>query len=133
MDERVRQFVRDRSKDRCEYCRIPQRHFVQTFHIEHIVALSHGGEDSSENAAVACRRCNLHKGPNLSGLDPLTGGLTRLFHPRQDLWADHFEQEESGQILGRTPIGRTTVEVLAMNAERRVELRRAIHSLELPE
>ena len=64
MDERVRQFVRDRSQDRCEYCRIPQ----QAFHIEHIVALSHGGEDSSENAEVACRRCNLHKGPNLSGL-----------------------------------------------------------------
>ena len=29
-------------------------------------------------------RCNLHKGPNLSGVDPDTGQVVRLFDPRDD-------------------------------------------------
>ncbi|MBN9119708.1 MAG: HNH endonuclease [Planctomycetes bacterium] len=58
--------------------------------------------------------CNLHKGPNIAGIDPDTGQLTRLFNPRTDDWNEHFAW--SGHILvGRTAIGRTTVVVLATN------------------
>ena len=74
---------------------------------------------------LACHRCNLHKGPNLSGIDPLTGGVMILFHPRRDQWADHFAF--CGAYLeGLTPSGRTTVEVLALNDVRRLELRQEL-------
>ena len=130
MDESTREFVRNRSNGRCEYCGNPQQFFTQLFHIEHIVAASHGGTDETDNLALACRRCNMHKGPNLSGIDPATGNLTRLFNPRVDVWGDHFETLPTGEIAGRTDVGRTIVSVLDMNADRRVELRRAIAALE---
>lgn len=98
----------------CEYCRVPERFYAGVFAVEHIIARQHGGGDRDENLAYACDRCNLHKGPNIAGLDPDTGELTRLFHPRTDDWDEHFRWD--GHILtGRTPIGRTTVAVLAMN------------------
>lgn len=39
----------------------------------------------------------------------------RLYHPRNDVWAEHFTHE-AVRIAGRTPIGRATVQVLSMNA-----------------
>jgi hypothetical protein len=61
-----------------------------------------------------CVFCNLHKGPNIAGLDPTTRELTRLYDPRRDRWREHFAWQ--GPVLaGLTPIGRTTVRVLAMN------------------
>ncbi|MBI4600414.1 MAG: HNH endonuclease [Planctomycetes bacterium] len=69
--------------------------------------------------------CNLHKGPNIAGLDPHTGRLVRLFHPRRDAWADHFEWR-GPLLLGRTPVGRVTVVVLAMNHPDQVTLREAL-------
>jgi hypothetical protein len=106
--------VRARAGAACEYCRTPEAYSVAPFVAEHIIARQHGGGDGINNLALACDRCNLHKGPNIAGLDPDTGQLTRLFNPRTDTWDDHFAW--SGHVLtGRTPIGRTTIRVLAMN------------------
>jgi hypothetical protein len=58
----------------------------------------------------------------LTGIDPATGALVSLFHPRRDVWADHFEFHGL-RILGLTATGRATVHVLAMNDERRVARR----------
>jgi len=91
MDARLRQLVRERAADRCEYCRLPQAVLRTTLQIEHIVARQHMGEDAAENLALSCDRCNLHKGPNLAGIDPDSGELTRLFDPRRDAWDQHFE------------------------------------------
>lgn len=68
--------------------------------------------------------CNLHKGPNLTGLDPVTGTITRLFHPRRDRWEDHFAWRGI-RIIGITPVGRVTVQVLAMNSDEQLALRSA--------
>jgi hypothetical protein len=70
----------------------------------------------SGNLAFACPHCNRHKGPNIAGLDPESGGLVRLFHPRDDVWNQHFEFQ-GARVTGKTAIGRTTIRVLAMNAE----------------
>ncbi len=69
-----------------------------------------------------CHRCNLRKGPNLTGIDPYTGELVPLFHPRRDEWNAHFRWQGM-QIEGVSPVGRATVQVLAMNDARRLELR----------
>ena len=125
MDTAARDLVRRRADERCEYCRLRQEHSEMRHHIEHIVAKQHGGSDDSENLALACHRCNLRKGPNLTGIDPQTGKVTRLFHPRRDRWFDHFAFE-GARVTGLTPAGRATVHVLGLNDARRLELRSEI-------
>ena len=66
--------------------------------------------------------CNLHKSPNVTGIDPGTGKIVALFHPRHDELAEHF-RFQGLCIEGRTPSGRATVRVLALNDARRLELR----------
>jgi len=59
MDSAVRELVRGRAKNRCEYCRLPQSAVLfAPFHIEHIVARQHGGGDDPSNLALACDGCN---------------------------------------------------------------------------
>jgi hypothetical protein len=65
---------------------------------------------------MACFHCNRFKGPNIAGVDPASGELVRLFHPQTDLWTAHFRYADA-RLLGLTPIGRATIDVLAMNAE----------------
>ena len=89
------------------------------------MARQHEGNDDPTNLALACHRCNLKKGPNLTGIDPVTKQLARLFHPREDTWSEHFEIKEF-TINGTTPVGRATVQLLRMNDSRRIELREQI-------
>ncbi len=123
MDAATRRLVRRRAGQRCEYCHLHQDHepFFR-FHIEHIVARQHKGRDSAKNLALACHHCNEHKGPNLAGVDPRTGKVVRLFHPRRQRWDRHF-RFLGPRLVGRTPCGRATVAVLGMNLRERVELR----------
>jgi hypothetical protein len=53
-------------------------------------------------------------GPNIAGHDPATGELDRLFHPRLDVWSEHFAWA-GVELIGRTQIGRITIQVLAIN------------------
>jgi 5-methylcytosine-specific restriction endonuclease McrA len=130
MDDEVKQFVRQRADNHCEYCKVHQRYYPDfAFHVEHIIARQHRGPDNPDNLALACHLCNSKKGPNLSGIDPATGELTRLFNPRADVWNEHFRLEESGFIMRLTPIGRTTVYVFGMNTDIRIQIRLGIAQL----
>ena len=51
--------------------------------------------------------------------------LTRLFHPRQDEWDAHFEWN-GPVVVGRTTIGRATIDVLKINLPERMEHRRLL-------
>jgi hypothetical protein len=84
MDDALRSLVR-RGGDVCEYCRLPQAasRFVR-FHVEHIIARQHGGPTEPDNLGLSCGFCNFHKGPNIASLDPESGQLAPLFHPRRD-------------------------------------------------
>ena len=125
MDAAVRNLVRRRAGDRCEYCGLHQAQSpLAALHLEHIRPRKHGGTDDADNLALACVDCNLHKGTNVAGYDPQTGTLTELYHPRRQNWAEHFEWREVF-IVGRTAIGRTTVDVLNLNSEERLQLRTA--------
>ena len=120
--------IRQRAQNRCEYCHLPTGAVPAQFHIEHIRAKSHGGATVLSNLALACSRCNLHKGPNLAGIDPSTNEMTRLFDPRTDGWFEHF-QRQGAIIRGLTPVGRATVTTLAMNDRERVRLRLMLISI----
>jgi hypothetical protein len=126
MESTVRDLVRRRAGDRCEYCQLKQEHLpFATFHVEHIIPRKHGGDDNPSNLALACDRCNVHKGTNLSGIDPDTGVIVPLFNPRVHAWDDHFVLSDV-TIIGLTAMGRTTVRVLNMNDARRVRLRASL-------
>jgi hypothetical protein len=102
---------------RCEYCHAPEAVFNFPLEVEHIVPLSRGGDDIAANWALACRAGNLYKATHLSGSDPESHTVVRLFHPREDRWEDHFQVATmSGEIVGCTPIGRVTVACLEMNS-----------------
>jgi 5-methylcytosine-specific restriction endonuclease McrA len=90
VDARLKAEVRQRSRARCEYCQSPEAFAELRFQVDHIIPQQHGGPTASANLAWSCLRCNKHKGPNLSGIDPATGQVVRLFHPRRDRWAEHF-------------------------------------------
>lgn len=103
-----------RAHSRCEYCQLPQQQSTIGFEIEHIVARKHRGKTVASNLALACFYCNTYKGPNIAGIDPRTGRLVRLFHPRRHKWTAHFVW--NGPVLvGKTAIGRATIEVLRIN------------------
>ncbi len=127
MKASTRRIVRDRAAFVCEYCQLPESALaISSVHeIEHIVAKKHHGDDSLENLALACFHCNSHKGSNLTGIDPASGEITVLFHPRQHVWDEHFDWEGL-LVVGKTSIGRVTVDVLCMNAAAVIELREAI-------
>lgn len=125
MDAELREVVRGRAFDRCEYCHLPHQSQRMPFHVEHIIAKQHGGSDDLDNLAWSCDRCNAYKGPNLSSIDPHTGDIVPLFHPRRNNWQDHFAVEDA-RIEGVSPTGRATVHILQMNAKRRVEVRREL-------
>jgi len=78
-----------------------------------------------ENLALSCLFCNEHKGPNIAGIDPLSQRIVRLFHPRRDKWKRHFRWR-GPRLIGRTPIGRATIAVLAINDLQNVALRAAL-------
>lgn len=125
MDQATRARVWTRAENRCEYCRLHQDYSELAHHVEHIVAKKHGGSDDLSNLCIACERCNLFKGSDLTGIDPETGKLERLYNPRTQAWAEHFELD-GPRIVGRTPTGRTTVRVLSINAGQRLQLRAAL-------
>ena len=130
MDAATTQLVRHRADNRCEYCRLFQSFSDLRFHVEHIVARQHGGPDDPDNLALACPECNLHKGPNLTGIDPATNQVTPLFHPRREKWEDHFALVE-GRIIGKTPTGRTTAWLLTMNVGDNLRIRQRLARLGL--
>ena len=129
MDRHTRLFVVRRAQSLCEYCRIAQTLVpFHPFHVEHIVAKQHGGDDDPDNLCLACDRCNAYKGPNLAAIDPLTDRVAELFHPRRHSWQEHFAFS-GPTIIGLTPIGRATVRLLNMNDYRRLSLRMELIAL----
>lgn len=117
--------ARERADGRCEYCHFPESAAELPFQIDHIVAVKHGGETTEDNLAYACFFCNSYKGPNIAGLDPDTGRLTRLFHPRRDRWTDHFEWD-SAVLKAKSAVGRVTTDVLRLNHPDAVAVREAL-------
>jgi HNH endonuclease len=117
--------VRSRASCRCEYCHLPEPFGDAPYCVDHVIARKHHGLTIAENLAWACFRCNSGKADNLSGIDPMSGVIVRLFHPRQDIWTERFEWEGPA-LAGLDDIARATIDVLNMNAPRRLEMRYAL-------
>jgi hypothetical protein len=120
----IRRLVARRAGFRCEYCLCPENHGLSTFAIEHIIPVKAGGQDVETNMAYSCPGCNSFKAVATVGLDEITGETVALYHPRQHVWAEHFAwNDDYSLLIGRTAIGRVTVEKLRLNREGVVNLR----------
>ena len=106
MDAALQKLVRQRARFRCEYCLLPEALVSTPFQLAHIIA-------------------QFHDGPNVAGVDPATGEVVRLFHPRRDGHAEHYVWQEE-RMEGLTPVGRATVRTLRLNHPLRLVIRRSL-------
>ena len=122
IDQQTRREVRRRAGDRCEYCHLPEAQSpVAKLQLEHVLPKKHGGGDDLANLALACIDCNLHKGANLTGIDPVTDHVVELFNPRRQQWDAHFAWNGC-LIVALSATGRATIRVLDINSEHRVRV-----------
>ena len=102
---------------------MPQEFDPTPFEIDHIIAEKHKGPTVAGNLCLSCFYCNSFKGSDISSLDAVTRKLTPLFNPRRHKWSRHFRWE-GPYLVGRTAIGRVTIELLQINDPFRVDFRR---------
>lgn len=121
----LRQLVRRRAARRCEYCLLAEDDAFFAHEADHIIAEKHGGGTAADNLAFACFDCNRFKGSDIASLDPQTGNLVALYHPRTDRWEEHF-QIENGILRPLTAVARATERLLKLNFPVRVEIRRKL-------
>ena len=119
----LRRQVRERARERCEYCLLAEAEAFFPHEPDHIISQKHGGETVLENLALACFDCNRFKGSDIASVDPASGTLTPLFNPRLQHWNEHF-QLEHGRILPLTATARATARLLRLNLSHRIERRR---------
>jgi HNH endonuclease len=121
----LRERVRERANGRCEYCRLPERYSPTCFEADHVIPHQHGGPTEFANLAWACFTCNRHRISNLAGIDWETQKRTWLFDPRRQRWHRHFEWR-GATLVGKTAVGRATINVLGINLPHQVALRAAL-------
>jgi hypothetical protein len=105
--------------ERCEYCQTSEFVTGVALEADHIYPRSRGGATSQANLCRACSTCNTYKNDQIEATDPYTQEATPLFHPRLQVWGEHFAWSEDGlDILGLTACGRVTISALRMNNPR---------------
>ncbi|MFK0733147.1 MAG: HNH endonuclease [Gloeotrichia echinulata GP01] len=125
LSETIRQRVRERAENRCEYCLSNQDYIMGRLQIDHIQPLAKGGDDTEDNLCLACELCNQYKWTQTEGLDPQAGEIVSLFNPRQQTWQEHFTWSTEGtKIIGLTACGRATVRALRLNNSLAVTVRK---------
>ena len=110
----LRRLVIQRAAGRCEYCGLSQEGQEATFHIDHVIPVTAGGQTVAENLALACVSCSLRKAARQTAIDPQSGKEVALYNPRRDTWREHFRWEDV-YLVGLTATGRATIEALDMN------------------
>lgn len=124
----LRREVRERARERCEYCLIAESEAVFPHEPDHLIARKHGGTTVSENLALACFDCNRFKGTDIASVDLVTGEVVRLFNPRTQRWSQHFRLQRA-RIVSLTATGRVTEQLLRLNLPIRIEIRQRLAAL----
>lgn len=126
LSEGTKRDIRQRAGYLCEYCHTSEQWQSVPFTIDHILPVSLGGSNDLENLALACFTCNRQKSNQIEALDPHSGKTVPIFNPRQEQWSEHFVwSADKLYIVGRTSIGRATVNALILNRDRIVIIRSA--------
>lgn len=125
LSETLRKKVRQRAKNRCEYCLSHQDYMMGRLQIDHIQPLAKGGVNTEDNLCLACELCNQYKWTKTEGLDIESGQVVSLFNPRNQKWKEHFTWNPEGiEIIGITACGRATISALRLNNNLAVTVRK---------
>jgi len=112
----TRRRVVERACGLCEYCHSQTIVTGDPFTLDHIDPESRGGGDDLGNLCLCCAGCNSYKQARIEALDPRTDRVVPLFHPRRDVWHEHFRWSPTrSRIIGRTASGRATVVAMQLN------------------
>jgi 5-methylcytosine-specific restriction endonuclease McrA len=88
------------------------------------------GTDELENLALACQTCNNYKYTKTEAIDLLTKKAVPIYHPRKDVWNEHFTwNSDFTKLIGISPTGRATIEILKLNREGVRNLRFVLYSV----
>lgn len=132
----LRRRVQQRGQGLCEYCRSCIDYTGHAFTVDHVLPTSRGGTDDFNNLCFCCFWCNNYKHARTQVLDVRTGRVVPLFNPRMDNWHDHFRWSPTyTRVVGRTAIGRVTIQALRLNRPSLVRARKiwVRHGLHPPE
>jgi hypothetical protein len=121
----LRRLVVERAQRQCEYCRLSQEDDDFPHQVDRVMARKHGGQTISDNLALACLKCNRHKGSDVAAMDPVDGALVPLFNPPVQAWGERFALAGAFWV-GRTATGRATIALLRMNDTVRVDQRQRL-------
>lgn len=125
LSQNLRQIVRERAGNRCEYCQSHQDYTMGQMQVDHIWPKVKGGSDEVDNLCLACELCNQYKWTKTTGTDPESSQEIDLFNPREQQWETHFVWSTDGILIyGLTACGRATVEALRLNNPLAVTVRR---------
>ena len=123
----LKRLVVERARGCCEDCLSLRAFSASPFVIEHVIPEAEGGPTDEGNLCLACSGCNGHKHAATTGWDLVTERDQRLYHPRQDVWSQHFAWSPDGLfIVGLTATGRATVNRLNLNRLEVVNLREVL-------
>jgi hypothetical protein len=123
----LREFVKIRAKNCCEYCRSQGDISHDPFSLDHVFPVAEGGTDDEVNLAWSCLGCNIYKFTFTKAIDPYTGEMVLLFNPRTQIWKEHFRWSQDFIIvIGLTPEGRATIVRLQLNRPGLMALREAL-------
>jgi hypothetical protein len=103
--QNIQALVRQRANFLCEYCHSPEFLSTAPLTIDHLTP-----------------QCNERRYNFTTGIDPETRKESLLFHPRQQIWAEHFIwTADKLRVLGLSALGRATCERLDINDDRRAD------------
>jgi hypothetical protein len=112
----LRRRVAEQAGHRCGYCLTPEALTGAAMEVEHVIPAALGGETVEANLWLSCRRCNSRKGLRTHARDPLSQEEVPLYNPRTQTWSEHFAWSQDGtSIIGRTAVGRATIDALDTN------------------
>jgi HNH endonuclease len=135
----LRHYLEERARGVCEYCRSSVEVTGQELTVDYIFPTSRGGRHNPDNLCLSCSWCNIYKQASTEAKDPRTGLLVPLYNPRAQSWEEHFRWSPTAtRIVGRTAVGRATLEALRLNRpslirSRAVWARFGLHPPRLPE
>ena len=130
MTDSLRNEVRKRAKHCCEYCFAQEIISHDPFSAEHIIPSSKGGKDELDNLAWSCLGCNYHKFTATTAIDLVSEETVNLFHPRKDIWIEHFKwNEDYTQLIGLSAVGRATINRLKLNRTGLINLRQILRTV----
>jgi hypothetical protein len=122
--DKTRRRIFEQAGNRCGYCLGEQKYVYAPLEIDHILPTAEGGTDDEVNLWLACGLCNSHKSTKTHGVDKTSKRKVKLFNPRKQNWKRHFYVENGIEIVGKTAVGRVTVEALRLNSRIAITVRK---------